>query len=86
MFFEVLKNNSDSNARAGKIKTDHGEIDTPIFMPVGTAGSVKGVHQKELIDDFKGFSALRKTLLANNVAEGIYQYMEEWNLKTKIVS
>lgn len=39
---------SSSNARAGLIKTDHGLIETPIFMPVGTAGTVKAVHQHEL--------------------------------------
>lgn len=41
----------DSNARAGMITTDHGQIPTPIFMPVGTVGSVKGVHFRELRDD-----------------------------------
>ncbi|MDE6559036.1 MAG: tRNA-guanine transglycosylase, partial [Muribaculaceae bacterium] len=40
-----------TNARAGVITTDHGEIPTPIFMPVGTVGSVKGVHFRELRDD-----------------------------------
>ena len=40
-----------SNARAGEITTDHGLIPTPIFMPVGTVGSVKGVHQRELKND-----------------------------------
>jgi len=40
-----------SKARAGKIKTDHGEIETPIFMPVGTVGSVKAVSQQQLIND-----------------------------------
>ncbi|MDE6811658.1 MAG: tRNA guanosine(34) transglycosylase Tgt [Muribaculaceae bacterium] len=40
-----------SNARAGLITTDHGEVPTPIFMPVGTVGSVKGVHFRELRDD-----------------------------------
>ena len=38
-------------ARAGKITTDHGVIETPIFMPVGTVASVKGVHQRELKND-----------------------------------
>ncbi len=42
-----------SKARAGTIITDHGVIETPIFMPVGTAASVKGVHQRELKDDIK---------------------------------
>ena len=41
----------DSKARAGILKTDHSEIQTPVFMPVGTAGSVKGVHQRELRKD-----------------------------------
>ncbi|MCF0212920.1 MAG: tRNA-guanine transglycosylase, partial [Muribaculaceae bacterium] len=40
-----------SKARAGVIYTDHGEIATPVFMPVGTVGSVKAVHQHELADD-----------------------------------
>ena len=39
------------NARAGVLKTPHGEIKTPIFMPVGTAGTVKAVHQRELHSD-----------------------------------
>ena len=51
MFFRLLHSDSGSKARAGLIKTDHGEIETPIFMPVGTVGSVKGVHQTELRDD-----------------------------------
>ena len=42
-----------SGARAGEITTDHGTIQTPIFMPVGTAGTVKGVHMPELRDDVK---------------------------------
>ena len=48
MQFELLKTDALSKARAGKITTDHGEIETPIFMPVGTVGTVKGVHQTEL--------------------------------------
>jgi queuine tRNA-ribosyltransferase len=48
MKFELLKTDSLSKARAGKITTDHGIIETPIFMPVGTVASVKGVHQREL--------------------------------------
>jgi len=53
MFFEVLHNDVDSNARIGKITTAHGVIETPIFMPVGTAGSVKTVHFRELKEDIK---------------------------------
>ena len=51
MEFELLTTDAGSRARAGKITTDHGEIETPIFMPVGTVGTVKGVHQTELKDD-----------------------------------
>ena len=51
MKFTVVKKDNKSKARLGKLKTDHGEISTPIFMPVGTAGTVKGVHQHELIND-----------------------------------
>jgi len=51
MDFELLTTDSGSRARAGKITTDHGVIETPIFMPVGTVASVKGVHQRELKED-----------------------------------
>lgn len=51
MNFKLQATDKDSNARAGLITTDHGEIETPIFMPVGTLGSVKGVHLRELKDD-----------------------------------
>lgn len=51
MQFELQETDKYSKARAGKITTDHGEILTPIFMPVGTAGTVKGVHQHELKED-----------------------------------
>ena len=51
MQFQILKNDGHSKARAGLITTDHGDIPTPIFMPVGTAGSVKAVHQRELEQD-----------------------------------
>ena len=48
-------------ARAGVIHTDHGDIETPIFMPVGTAGSVKAVHQRELRDDINAQIILGNT-------------------------
>ncbi|HRV55694.1 MAG TPA: tRNA guanosine(34) transglycosylase Tgt [Mangrovimonas sp.] len=48
MKFNLLKSDTETKARAGTISTDHGVIETPIFMPVGTVGSVKGVHQREL--------------------------------------
>lgn len=51
MKFTLVQKDSNSKARAGKITTDHGTIQTPIFMPVGTVASVKGVHQRELRDD-----------------------------------
>ncbi|MEL0644410.1 MULTISPECIES: tRNA guanosine(34) transglycosylase Tgt [unclassified Olleya] len=51
MTFDLKAKDTQSNARAGVITTDHGVIETPIFMPVGTAGTVKGVHQRELKND-----------------------------------
>ena len=51
MKFELQATASNSAARAGMITTDHGLVPTPIFMPVGTLGSVKGVHMHELRDD-----------------------------------
>ena len=51
MKFDLLKTDPLSKARAGTITTDHGVIETPIFMPVGTVASVKGVHQRELKED-----------------------------------
>ena len=50
MKFDIIKSDPKSNARAGVMHTDHGPIETPIFMPVGTRGTVKGVHQHELHD------------------------------------
>ena len=51
MKFELKAKDSQSKARAGVMTTDHGVIETPIFMPVGTVASVKGVHQRELKND-----------------------------------
>ena len=51
MQFEINEKDTLSKARAGKMTTAHGVIETPIFMPVGTIGTVKGVHQKELTDE-----------------------------------
>lgn len=53
MKFTLLHKDKKSSARAGIMKTSHGDIPTPIFMPVGTAGSVKGVHQRELWEDIQ---------------------------------
>lgn len=61
MKFELQHNDLKSKARAGKITTDHGEILTPIFMPVGTVASVKAVHQHELRDDIKAQIILGNT-------------------------
>ena len=61
MKFELQYTDSKSNARAGLITTDHGQIETPIFMPVGTLGSVKGVHQTELKEDIKAQIILGNT-------------------------
>jgi len=49
--FTLVQKDNKSKARAGKLTTDHGSIETPIFMPVGTVASVKGVHQRELKDE-----------------------------------
>lgn len=51
MKFNLLVTDSKSKARAALLNTDHGSIETPIFMPVGTVGTVKGVHQRELKND-----------------------------------
>ncbi|MGY6562081.1 MAG: tRNA guanosine(34) transglycosylase Tgt [Luteibaculaceae bacterium] len=59
--FSVKQVDSNSKARAGEVKTDHGVIETPIFMPVGTAGTVKGVHTRELKEDIKAQIILGNT-------------------------
>jgi len=61
MHFELKHTDNKSKARAGVLTTDHGEIETPIFMPVGTAGTVKCVHQRELSDDIKAQIILGNT-------------------------
>lgn len=61
MKFELHHKDSKSSARAGTVKTDHGVIPTPIFMPVGTAGTVKAVHQRELTDDIEAKIILGNT-------------------------
>ncbi|QHT68733.1 tRNA guanosine(34) transglycosylase Tgt [Rhodocytophaga rosea] len=61
MKFSIQATDSQSKARAGEITTDHGLIQTPIFMPVGTAGSVKAVHQRELSDDVQAQIILGNT-------------------------
>lgn len=61
MKFTLQHTDTKSNARAGLIETDHGKIETPIFMPVGTVGSVKGLHFKEVSDDAKAQIILGNT-------------------------
>lgn len=61
MDFRIESTAPDTGARAGVITTDHGEVQTPIFMPVGTVGSVKGVHMHELRDDIKAQIILGNT-------------------------
>ena len=61
MKFKLEAEDKNSKARAGEITTDHGVIKTPIFMPVGTAGSVKAVHQHELANEIKAQIILGNT-------------------------
>ena len=61
MKFSLLHTDPQSKARAGILETDHGTIETPIFMPVGTAGTVKAVHQRELTEDIKAQIILGNT-------------------------
>jgi queuine tRNA-ribosyltransferase len=61
MKFQVTATDPHSSARAGILQTDHGQIETPIFMPVGTAGSVKAVHQRELEHDIRAQIILGNT-------------------------
>jgi len=61
MKFTLLANDPKSSARAGTIETDHGNIETPIFMPVGTAGTVKAVHIRDIKEDSKAQIILGNT-------------------------
>ncbi len=61
MKFELQQTTSDSKARAGKFHTGHGVVETPVFMPVGTVGSVKGIHFKDLKEDIKARIILGNT-------------------------
>jgi len=61
MDFKLLANDPKSSARSGEITTDHGNIQTPIFMPVGTAGTVKAVHFRDVKDDIKAQIILGNT-------------------------
>lgn len=61
MKFTLQKTDPKSEARTGQIETDHGLVKTPIFMPVGTAATVKAIHQRELLDDIKAQVILGNT-------------------------
>ncbi len=61
MHYTLLAKDTASNARCGVLTTDHGEIRTPVFMPVGTAGTVKGVHARELKEDIRAEIILGNT-------------------------
>ena len=86
MKFKIIHKDKSSKARLGEIKTIHGKINTPIFMPVGTAGSVKTVHQNELKEDTKAQIILSNTyhlylrpgLDIINAAGGIHKFIG-WN-------
>ena len=84
--FKIISSDKNSSARVGVIKTPHGEINTPVFMPVGTQATVKGVHQRELENDIEAEIILGNTyhlylrpgieVLEN--AGGIHKFMN-WN-------
>ena len=86
MKFKLLKQDTATKARLGEIETAHGKIQTPIFMPVGTAGTVKGVHQHELEEDTKAqiilgntyHLYLRPQLDVLEKAGGLHEFMG-WN-------
>ena len=61
MRFALLKTDAHSEARLGRIETDHGHVDTPVFMPVGTVGSVKAVQPRELLHDVQAQLVLGNT-------------------------
>ena len=86
MFFKLTHRSSKTNARSGKIFTDRGSISTPTFMPVGTLGTVKGVHQRELENDIQAEIILSNTyhlylrpgVDVINSAGGLHKFMN-WN-------
>ena len=86
MFFKLTHRSSKTNARSGKIFTDRGSISTPTFMPVGTLGTVKGVHQHELENDIQAEIILSNTyhlylrpgIDVINSSGGLHKFMN-WN-------
>jgi queuine tRNA-ribosyltransferase len=87
MKFTLAYTDPQSKARAGVVETDHGLIETPIFMPVGTAATVKAVHQRELKEDTKAQIILGNTYHLNlrpgldilKAAGGLHKF-NGWNL------
>ncbi len=83
MAFKLLAQDRESRARAGLFKTDHGTVETPIFMPVGTIANVKGVHQRELREEINPdiilgntyHLYLRPELEVLKAAGGLHQFM-----------
>ncbi|MBS1763163.1 MAG: tRNA guanosine(34) transglycosylase Tgt [Bacteroidetes bacterium] len=84
--FKLERTDKHSSARAGEITTDHGKISTPVFMPVGTAGSVKAVSQQQLVNDVKAQIILGNTyhlylrpgLQTLELAGGLHKF-NAWN-------
>lgn len=84
--FQLIKNDTDTKARLGELKTDHGTIQTPIFMPVGTIATVKAVNQIDLVEKIKAQIILGNTyhlyLRPGNeimsAAGGLHKFMK-WN-------
>jgi|TARA_B100001057_G_scaffold127583_1_gene126576 queuine tRNA-ribosyltransferase len=84
--FKIISFDKNSSARVGLIKTSHGEINTPVFMPVGTQATVKGIHQRELENDIKAEIILGNTyhlylrpgIEVFENAGGIHKFMN-WN-------
>ena len=86
MVFELLSKEKNSSAKCGLLYTDHGVIETPIFMPVGTVGSVKGIYHRDLREDIKAqiilvntyHLYLRPGLDIINKAGGLHKFIS-WN-------
>jgi len=86
MDFKLLKTDTSTAARLGEITTNHGKIQTPIFMPVGTVGTVKGIHQRDVDNDVKAQIILGNTyhlylrpgLDILKQAGGLHKFMN-WN-------
>jgi queuine tRNA-ribosyltransferase len=83
MEFSIIKKDGNTKARAGELVTDHGKIQTPIFMPVGTGGTVKAIQQRDLIEDTKAEIILGNTyhlylrpgLKILELAGGLHKFM-----------